>query len=222
MAGAPQASGTSRLTTPLTWAVLLFCLWLWGKDLTEGVLPQVLGGGVTAPQFADGSTLPPPAAPLPADSAPQVLEIASLGVRADIIERGVDATGGVDPPPFSSPQVAGWYRDGPTPGAEGAALLVGHVDTETDRAVFYALSGVETGSEVRVTRADGSTAEFTVSEVEVVEHEDFDPDQVYGQRTAGQAELRLITCGGTFDRERGSYSANVVVSAYLTGSDPSR
>ncbi|MBW8818350.1 MAG: class F sortase, partial [Streptomyces sp.] len=31
-----------------------------------------------------------------------------------------------------------------------------------------------------------------------------------------RAELRLITCGGTFDRATRSYTANVIVSAYLT------
>lgn len=40
---------------------------------------------------------------------------------------------------------------------------------------------------------------------------------MYGQRQADRAELRLITCGGTFDRKTGAYTANVVVSAYLTG-----
>jgi len=34
--------------------------------------------------------------------------------------------------------------------------------------------------------------------------------------------LRLITCGGTFDRTQQAYSANVVVYAALTGSHPVR
>ncbi|MYV60994.1 class F sortase, partial [Streptomyces sp. SID4931] len=39
----------------------------------------------------------------------------------------------------------------------------------------------------------------------------------YGPREDGRAELRLITCGGTYDHKTRSYTANVVVSAYLTG-----
>jgi hypothetical protein len=31
------------------------------------------------------------------------------------------------------------------------------------------------------------------------------------------AELRLITCGGVFDRSTGSYLSNVVVFARMTG-----
>ncbi len=52
----------------------------------------------------------------------------------------------------------------------------------------------------------------------MVERGAFDAARVYGPRRGGAAELRLITCGGTFDAATRSYSANVVVSAYLTGS----
>ncbi|MFF5315818.1 class F sortase, partial [Streptomyces massasporeus] len=41
--------------------------------------------------------------------------------------------------------------------------------------------------------------------------------RVYGPHERGRAELRLLTCAGTFDRASGTYSANTVVSAYLTG-----
>jgi hypothetical protein len=54
--------------------------------------------------------------------------------------------------------------------------------------------------------------------VQVIARDRFDAQQAYGPRKSGRAELRLVTCGGTFDRASGSYTANVVVSAYLTGS----
>ncbi|TDC67462.1 class F sortase [Streptomyces hainanensis] len=171
--------------------------------------------------------MPPAARPLSGSAPPRSVEIETLGVRADIVERGVDAAGGVEPPPMSSPDLVGWYGGGPTPGAAGSSVLVGHVDTEREPAVFYALSTLEPGAEVRVERADGAVAEFTVRGVDVVEREEFDAERVYGASGpasgSGQrdAELRLITCGGTFDRERQSYSANVVVSAYLTGTTTS-
>jgi hypothetical protein len=43
----------------------------------------------------------------------------------------------------------------------------------------------------------------------------FPTASVYGP--VPDAELRLITCGGTFDRSLGSYLSNVVVFARLTG-----
>ncbi len=39
--------------------------------------------------------------------------------------------------------------------------------------------------------------------------------QVYGN--THRAELRLITCGGSFDQKSGHYVDNVVVFAHLVG-----
>ncbi|MYS22441.1 Sortase family protein, partial [Streptomyces sp. DvalAA-14] len=155
-------------------------------------------------------------APLPA-AIPRRVDIGSIGLHADLVPRGL-TDGTVDPPPYSTPEVAGWYRGGPTPGATGAALIVGHVDTETGAAVFYALRTVRAGARVDITRADGTVAEFSVEAVETVQKAHFDPARVYG--STGRPELRLITCGGTFDRTAQTYSANVVVYAVLTGSHP--
>lgn len=202
----------------MAWAVLLLGLWLWGREITEGP------GGASAPTAGDiaavgrpaGAALPPAHRPLkPAE--PRRVEIPSLGIAAPVVGRGLDSTGAVDPPPYEMPHSVGWFRTGTQPGAEGAALFVGHVDTETTPAVFYGLSSARPGATVKVTRADGSVAVFTVDDVQVFPRESFDARKVYGQREAGRAELRLITCGGTFDRESGTYTANVVVSAFLTG-----
>jgi LPXTG-site transpeptidase (sortase) family protein len=200
-----------RLASCATWTLLLLALWAWGLHLTGG---PVFGGG-----SASGAGTPAVrAAPLAGDPPPRRLEIDAIGVSADIVARGVDADGGVAPPPFDTPRAVGWYAGGPTPGEAGAAVLVGHLDTRTEPAVFYSLSTLKAGDGVRVTRADGSAATFAVGEVEVIDRADFDPGHVYGARDPGAAELRLITCGGSYDPERRAYSANVVVSAYLTDS----
>ncbi|WP_329120193.1 class F sortase [Streptomyces sp. NBC_01353] len=218
MSEASRPAGTGRMLTGVAWALLLLGLWLWGREITEGP------GGTSAPTTGDmaavgrplGAPLPPAHRPLlPAE--PRRVEIPSLGIAAPVVGRGLDATGAVDPPPFEMPHTVGWFRTGTRPGAEGAALLVGHVDTATKPAVFYGLSSARPGETVNVTRTDGTVAEFTIDDVQVFPRERFDARKVYGQRQADRAELRLITCGGTFDRKTGAYTANVVVSAYLTG-----
>ncbi|MEU1008381.1 MULTISPECIES: class F sortase [unclassified Streptomyces] len=213
-----RTTGTGRLVTGLAWALLLFGLWLWGRGVTE--VPEGADGPATGDVLvigrdADPARLPRPAKPL-AEAVPQRVDIPQLGVRAPVVARGLDARGAVDPPPYDQAGVVGWYGAGPKPGAVGAALLVGHVDTETRPAVFYRLSTLKPGGTVRVFRADGKVAEFTVDDVRVLPRDTFDARQAYGPRVPGRAELRLITCGGTFDRATGSYTANVVVSAYLT------
>ncbi|MEV5377864.1 class F sortase [Streptomyces nondiastaticus] len=210
--------GRGRLLTGVVWVALLVGLWLWGREITEGHGPSVTptAGDVAAAGRPLADPLPPARPPLP-PAPPRSLTVKALGVDAPVEARGLDPAGAVDPPPYDRAGTVGWYRRGPQPGAPGAAVLVGHVDTDNAPAVFYDLGSLKPGDTVTVGRADGTTAEFTVEDVSVFTKERFDPAKAYGPRDGKRAELRLITCGGDFDRARRSYSANVVVSAYLTG-----
>ncbi|MFI1677137.1 class F sortase [Streptomyces sp. NPDC020607] len=219
MSGTGRASGPGRLLTGVAWAVLLVGLCLWGSDITG------LRGGLSAPATGDvaavgrplgGIELPPAHEPL-TPARPERVDVPALKVRAPVAARGLDRDGAIDPPPFADSGTVGWYGGGTRPGASGAALFVGHVDTETERAVFYDLSTLRPGEKIEVTRSDGRTAEFTVEDVQVVTRERFDAKAAYGPHEDGRAELRLITCGGTFDKNARTYTANVIVSAYLTG-----
>ncbi|MDQ8705674.1 class F sortase [Streptomyces sp. LHD-70] len=205
---------SARLVTAAAWLLLVVGLWLWGRELS--ILPGPPG---TGDRSTAGVRLPPAHDPLPA-VRPHRVDIPAIGVRAPVVKRGLDQDRAVAAPPYDQPGVVGWYAGGTRPGAEGTALFVGHVDTTSDAAVFYDLSTLKPGQKVRVSRADGSLAEFTVEDVQVLQRDDFDAVKAYGVRREGRAELRLITCGGTFDRATASYSSNVVVSAYLTGTGP--
>ncbi|MFH8784898.1 class F sortase [Streptomyces roseoverticillatus] len=213
-----RAGGRGRLLTGVVWVALLVGLWLWGREITEGHGPSVTptAGDVAAAGRPLADPLPPARPPLP-PAPPRSLTVKALGVDAPVEARGLDPAGAVDPPPYDRAGTVGWYRRGPRPGEPGAAVLVGHVDTDNAPAVFYDLGSLKPGDTVAVGRADGTTAEFTVEDVSVFTKERFDAAKAYGPRDGKRAELRLITCGGDFDRARRSYSANVVVSAYLTG-----
>ncbi|MEV7197737.1 class F sortase [Streptomyces sp. NPDC093510] len=218
MSSGGRATGPGRLLTGVAWAVLLVGLWLWGSDISD------LRGGLSAPAQGDVAAvgrpleveLPPPREPL-TPARPERVDIPSLEVRAPVTARGLDAEGAIDPPPFAQADTVGWYGGGTRPGAPGTALLVGHVDTETEPAVFYDLSAMRPGEHIEVARDDGTFAEFTVDDVQVVTRERFDAKKAYGPHEKGRAELRLITCGGVFDKTARTYTANVIVSAYLTG-----
>jgi hypothetical protein len=64
-----------------------------------------------------------------------------------------------------------------------------------------------------ITLADGNTARFTVDRVVSYPKAHFPTLAVYG--ATPRAELRLITCGGSFDRNSGHYLNNTVAYAHL-------
>ena len=62
-----------------------------------------------------------------------------------------------------------------------------------------------------VRRADGTLAVFRVTLVQEYPKDHFPTESVYGPTP--DAELRLITCGGTFDSTTGHYLSNYIVYA---------
>nr|WP_202539043.1 class F sortase [Streptomyces sp. SID8379] len=206
------------MITGLAWAVLLLGLWLWGRDVTDVSLSGPATGDAAAVGRPFGVDLPAAHKPVKA-AKPQRVDVEALRIQAPVVARGLDGGGAVDPPPYDQAGVVGWYGAGVQPGERGTSLFVGHVDTDTRPAVFYHLSEAKPGDTVKVVRDDGSVAAFTVDDVQVYERDRFDPGKVYGPHDPARAELRLITCGGTFDKASRTYTANVVVSAYLSGVD---
>lgn len=156
--------------------------------------------------------LPPPPAPLPA-SQPLRVRIPSIRVDAPLMNVGLDRGGWIEPPPAEDKNLAGWYRGAVAPGADGTAVVVGHVDNADGPVVFYNLGALRKGSTVEVARQDGRTAVFTIYGIDVFDKYDFPGGRVYG--ATGQPELRVITCGGGYTKASG-YQGNVVVFARLT------
>ncbi|MGW4799462.1 class F sortase, partial [Nonomuraea sp. NPDC004297] len=144
---------------------------------------------------------------------PTAVYIPSVGVAAPLMELGLDQRGAIQNPPFDPPNLAGWYRYGPVPGQRGAAVITGHLDTRTGPAVFARLKDVKRGDQVQVLRADRSVAVFLVDRVEHTPKRSFPARKVYAKLS--YPGLRLVTCGGTFDRRAHSYEDNTIVYAHL-------
>ena len=192
--------------------------------MAVAVCTLALTGGCAAagsPSAAAPSPVPvlPTVTPAPAAvgvlpaSPPKRLVIPSISVDTGLIDLGLRPDGTMEVPADGS--TAGWYVHSPTPGERGPAVLAAHVDWQGDKGVFYDLRRTEPGDPIRVLRADGSTAAFTVQRVERYPKDDFPTEKVYGD--VDSAQLRLITCGGEFDSAARSYRDNVVVYAVLSG-----
>jgi len=144
-------------------------------------------------------------------AAPVRVRIPSIDVDSPLASLGVDGAGALIPP--ADVATAGWFAGGPVPGEVGPSVIAAHVDSYQGPAVFFRLRELAAGDAILVDRADGTTARFTVSRTDRFPKDAFPSDDVYGPTP--RAELRLITCGGEFDRSRRSYVDNVVVYAAL-------
>lgn len=175
-----------------------------------------------APAAPPTSTLPVPVStttaaapvdgPLP-HSRPVKLEVPSIGVSTGpIIDLGLADDGALEVP--GDAVTTGWFTGSPSPGETGPAVLAAHVDYNHVPGTFNRLKDTKPGDQAIVHRADGTTAVFTVYRVERYPKSQFPTDDVYGD-TAGP-ELRMITCGGAFDRSTRNYADNVVAYARLS------
>lgn len=217
MTGGP-ASGTPRLLRAGMGAAAVGLLLIYnsvdtGSDSAED--------GKPAPPAAAAPAVPGPAdagAPALGRAKPTRLRIPQIAVDAPFTELALNPAGQLDAPPPDDKNLVGWYRDGVTPGERGSAVLAGHVDTAKGPAVFLLLSFLLPGNKIEVSRADGTVAVFSVDSVETFAKDAFPDAKVYGRTP--DAQLRLITCGGTYDKKRRDYLDNVVVFAHLESSHP--
>lgn len=176
------------------------------------------GTGTDAPAMAPGTPATTGAAstststaPKPyASSPPTRLLVPSVGVDAPVTDLGLNPDGTVEVPPADRGEEVGWYRNGPTPGENGPAVLIGHYDTVHGPAVFKQLPKLRPGELIRIRRADGSTVDFKVRTLLQAAKDHFPTEQVYGDTPA--PALRLITCGGRIGSD-GHWTDNIIVLA---------
>ncbi|GAA1848760.1 hypothetical protein GCM10009772_27640 [Pseudonocardia alni subsp. carboxydivorans] len=154
---------------------------------------------------------PPSSAPRARPVAPPSgLVVPAIGLRAGSPEQLTIGPDGALGAPADFDRI-GFWTGGPTPGQAGPAVIVGHVDSFRGPAVFWRLQEIPVGATVTVPRTDGRSTTFTVDRIEVYPKDRFPSDEVYGP--TANAQLRLITCGGSFDRAARSYRENIVVFA---------
>ncbi|MDF2706255.1 MAG: class sortase [Nonomuraea muscovyensis] len=160
--------------------------------------------GLALVMFGKIDTAAPPAEKV----VPESIDIPSIDVEAPLMKLGRTDDGEVELPPYEKPKLAGWYTGSAVPGDKGASVIVGHVDTKTAPAVFYKLKQVRKGDRVKVERSDGKVVTYRVDAVEQVHKDRFPLRRVYVEDG-----LKLVTCGGRFDRAKGEYVDNVIVYA---------
>lgn len=163
----------------------------------------------SAPTTAPTATWTIPVTQPRAPARPVRVRIPAIGVDSAIIDITINKAGQLIPP--DTTDVVGWYLGGPAPGDTGPALLAAHVDSHLGPGVFYRLVELRAGDLVTVDRADHTSVRFRVASLARVPKSDFPTNGVYAPEPVPQ--LRLITCGGAFDRSARSYRDNIIVDA---------
>ncbi|MER7168331.1 class F sortase [Micromonospora sp. NPDC000207] len=204
----PRFAGRSGPGAPVlvVAAVMMLIVTMLGVEWVTGVsmLPDRLTAGLRPP---------PRDHPVLAASPPTSISIPTISVDAPVHPVGIAADGTIGVPDSARAQEGGWYDQGPTPGQDGPAVIVGHVDTSTGPAVFHRLKELDEGDRVQVSREDGAVAVFEVESVDRFDKDRFPADQVFGDFS--RPHLRLVTCGGRWVGGATGYADNVVVFASL-------
>jgi sortase (surface protein transpeptidase) len=146
-----------------------------------------------------------------AASAPTRVTVPSISAESSLVATGLKENGSLEVPPVSQPMQASWFDQSPTPGEVGPSVVLGHVNGGGQPGIFAKLKDVVAGAQVFVDRADGQRAVFEVSRVDTIPKDSFPTDAVYND--TANPQLRLITCGGDYDRGARSYLSNVIVYA---------
>lgn len=173
----------------------------------ERALPAPASPTAEGPAVPTRDAAPAPVADAP---APVRLQVPALGVDTAVEPVGVAQDGQMAIP--DDVARVGWYRFGPAPGENGSAVIAGHVDDrEQGLGVLAPLREAAVGQEVTVTAADGTTTRWRMVSRELISKQVLPVDRLFSR--AGPPRLTLITCGGPFLPELGSYRDNVVVIA---------
>lgn len=189
-----------------------------------GWAPADPAAAPAAPPASASASAPAAATPSAAPTtSPQVVEgigvtptrvaIPAIDLDQPLIDLGIAPDGRMEVPvDFDD---VGWFTGGGRPGGRGPTVIAAHVDSRVGPAAFARLAELGVGDEVSVQDVDGGSTRYAVTEVADFAKADFPTARVFGAQPTDQ--LRLITCGGIFDRSVGHYEDNRVVFAEPVG-----
>ncbi|MEV6825862.1 class F sortase [Amycolatopsis sp. NPDC051102] len=148
------------------------------------------------------------AADRPAGAPPAELRIPDLGLRLDHLVALGHTAGRREQP--GTALGAGWFTDGPAPGAPGVAVVSGHASFGYAAGAFARLARLKPGATITVRDSGGHETRFAVRRVELFPANE--PDSTLVAPEGPGPELRLITSDGSYD-SAGLGGARVAVYA---------
>lgn len=141
---------------------------------------------------------------------PLRVSIPRLAIDAQVVQVGLTPEGNMDVPKDASD--VGWYTLGVEPGAQGNAVMAGHLnDANGKPGVFWDLKRLKSGDLAAVSGEQGEQLLFRVETVTSYPYDESPLQEIF---VGGSGRtLVLITCGGEWDRAKGTYKDRTVVFA---------
>lgn len=186
-------------------------------DATTRPRPQPEASPTDPEQSPTETNTSPMAAPdiraVARDREPISLSIPDLGVESPVVTTSMDASRSIVVP--EDVMETGWYDGSRRLGASyGSTVIVGHRDSATQGSgALFGIEEIPLGSTITVTAQDGTTHEFIVDSVELIDKSLLPAEAPRIFTRTGDYRLVLITCGGAFDEGARSYLSNVVITA---------
>lgn len=125
---------------------------------------------------------------------PRVISIEKIGVKARVLQMGVNDDGSMQAPinVFDT----GWYTGSVRPGQKGASVIVGHVSGPTKNGIFEKLHTLKKGDMVAVENGAGKVFSYQVESTETVKLDQVDMDKFMRPVSGAEEGLNLMTCSG--------------------------
>lgn len=193
------------------------------RDLGELPIVTRSATPTLAPASDTETPSPTPVPEPPLDEGAYAMIIDKLGVNAQVDTYGLDPNAvPVVPTGPGAAEVVAWYNFSAEPGTGSNAVFAGHV-TWFGPGVFYSLTSVTNGDEIKLVGPDGTELTYVVNDVFQVDAND--PESLQVMRATDEDVITIITCDGDFVDTGdpvygGEYPYRLVVRAALTETLP--
>ena len=191
------------------------------RDLGEA--PIVVRSDTPTPAPASDTETPTPVPEPLLHEGSYTMIIDKLGVNAQVNTYGLDPQAVPEVPTGpGAADVVAWYNFSAEPGTGSNAVFAGHV-TWFGPGVFFTLTSVTNGDEIKLVGPDGTELTYVVNDVFTVDA--YDPESLQVMRATDEDVISIITCDGDFidtgdSVYGGEYPFRLVVRAGLTETLP--
>lgn len=146
------------------------------------------------------------------EAYPTRIRIPSIGIDTFVEELGVRSNGSMATP--TDPDQVGWYRAGAIPGENGNVVMAGHLDKiDGSPAVFWELAALQDGDAIYLYDRAGREYQYVVTMQKSYAYNKAPLAEIFGFDLISR--LNLITCRGTWDNQKRTYTQRLVIYSEL-------